>query len=192
MRPDDDAAALGAAPAHVVIRDERAGDHESVGALLRSAFASSAEAELVAALRASGDVVLSLVAERTAPDGERRVVGHVLFSIVTLMARDGAPICRGLGLAPLAVAPRVQRRGVGSMLVRAGLDACRARGHGFVVVLGDPAYYARFGFTRAALADVANDYGADAHFMLRELAPSALPPGGGLARYAAPFAALPA
>lgn len=106
--------------------------------------------------------------------------------------RAAGPIAAGLGLAPLAVLPSEQRRGIGAALVRAGLDACRACGCRFVVVLGDPAYYARFGFRRASDLGVANEYGADAEFMLRELAPGGLPPGGGLARYASAFAALPA
>ena len=106
--------------------------------------------------------------------------------------RAAGPIAAGLGLAPLAVLPSEQRRGIGAALVRAGLDACRACGCRFVVVLGDPAYYARFGFRRASDLGVANEYGADAEFMLRELAPGGLPPGGGLARYAQACAALPA
>ena len=175
----------------VVIRPARVADHDAVEAVVRAAFPTPAEAALVAALRAAGDAVVSLVAERCTPGDAGGVVGHVLFSPVTVLPRDGVRTACGLGLAPLAVAPPAQRRGIGGALVRAGLDACRARGSGFVVVLGDPAYYARFGFMRASDAGVGNEYGADAEFMLLELVPDALPPGGGLARYAPAFADLP-
>ena len=92
------------------------------------------------ALRESGKLVVSLVAEA---DGE--VVGHVGFSPVT-----SAAATRGLGLAPLAVRPGVLRRGIGGKLVVEGLAAIARSGAGFVVVLGDPRYYGRFGFGPAA------------------------------------------
>lgn len=179
-----------------MIRRETAADHDAVGAVLRAAFPTQAEARLVARLRATGDAVVSLVAEQRAPAGTSpapaSIVGHVMFSTVTLTPRDGAGLARGLGLAPLAVLPAAQRRGVGASLVRAGLDACRAHGCGFVVVLGDPAYYGRFGFACAADAGIANEYGAHDEFMVLSLASGSLPPGGGVVRYAAPFAELPA
>ena len=177
-----------------MIRPERVADHEAVVALLRAACPTPAEAALVEALRAAGDATVALVAER-AGDRDRAgggVVGHVLFSPVSVTPRDGGRAASGLGLAPLAVAPSAQRRGIGGALVRAGLDACRARGCGVVVVLGDPAYYARFGFRRATDHGVANEYGADEAFMLLELLPGTLPPAGGVARYAPAFASLPA
>src|SRR5262245_38064758 len=118
-----------------LIRPERAGDEAAIRAVHRSAFPADAEARLVDRLRANGKARVSLVAEA---DG--LVVGHVLFSPVTV---EGRSTCVGLGLAPLAVAPDHQRRGVGSALVREGLAACRRQGCGFVVVLGHPAYYPR-------------------------------------------------
>jgi putative acetyltransferase len=110
------------------------------------------------------------------------VVGHVLFSPVTVA---GAP--DGIGLAPLAVLPAHQRRGVGSALVREGLEACRRLGCPFVVVLGHPGYYPRFGFRRAAGAGLGNEYGADEAFMVLALRPGSLPAGGGLVRYGPDF-----
>lgn len=176
-----------------MIRPGRPDDHDAVDAVLRAAFPTPAEAALVASLRTARDVAVELVAERSTPDAAgAHVVGHVLFSRVGVTPRAAGPTAAGLGLAPLAVLPSEQRRGIGAALVRSGLDACRACGCRFVVVLGDPAYYARFGFRRASDLGVANEYGADAEFMLRELAPGGLPPGGGLARYAQAFAALPA
>jgi putative acetyltransferase len=176
----------------VVIRRERAEDHGAVDVVLRAAFPTPAEAALVEALRAAGDAAVSLVAERRTGDRDGVVVGHVLFSPVTVTPHGGGRAAPGLGLAPLAVATAAQRRGIGGALVRAGLDTCRAYGCGFVVVLGDPGYYARFGFGRASDRGIANEYGADEEFMLLELLPDALPPTGGLARYAPAFAALPA
>lgn len=175
-----------------MIRRERAADHGAVGHVLRAAFPTGAEAVLVEALRAAGDAAVALVAERRTGGGDPAIVGHVLFSPVTVTPPGDGPVATGLGLAPLAVLPSDQRRGVGAALVAAGLDACRARGCGFVVVLGDPRYYGRFGFRRASDAHVANEYGAGEGFMVLELVPGGLPREGGLARYAPAFADLPA
>jgi putative acetyltransferase len=75
-------------------------------------------------------------------------------------------------------------------LIRKGIAACRALGIPWIVVLGEPAYYGRFGFWRAADQGIANEYGADYEFRVIELLPGSLPSGGGLARYGAEFAAL--
>ncbi len=109
-------------------------------ALLRAAFESSAESELVADLLADpADPMVSLVAL----EGDE-VIGLALFTPVTI---DDAWVA--MGFAPLAVHPDHQARGVGSRLTRDGLDACNALGHRTVFVLGDPAYYPRFGFEPA-------------------------------------------
>jgi putative acetyltransferase len=94
-----------------------------------------------------------------------------------------------LGLAPLSVTPEHQRTGIGSQLVQAGLAAAFAAGIRFVVVLGHPGYYPRFGFRRAAELGLHNEYGADEAFMVLELRPGSLPSGGGVVRYGAEFAA---
>ena len=75
-------------------------------------------------------------------------VGHILFSRVTIANASAA--FNGVGLAPVAVLPKFQRQGIGSKLIRDGLERCRQAGYDAVVVLGDPAYYSRFGFVRAA------------------------------------------
>jgi putative acetyltransferase len=160
----------------VTIRPERAEDIAAIRAVHRAAFPTDAEARVVDRLRASGQARASLVAE----SGER-IVGHVLFSPVTVVGPAGE--CRGLGLAPLAVLPEHQGRGVGSALVRAGLAVCRREGWAFVVVLGHPSYYPRFGFRRASEVGLSNDYGADEAFMVLELQPGSLPAGGGFVRY---------
>ena len=161
----------------VTVRPERAGDGEAIRAVLVAAFPTPAEATLVDALRAAGRLRASLVALETGT-----VVGHVAFSPLS------AP--GGLGLAPLAVLPARQRHGIGERLVRAGLEACCAAGAGFVVVLGAPAYYGRFGFAPASRWALRDEYGGGDAFQALELVPGALPAGLGLVRYAPEFAAL--
>lgn len=157
-------------------RPEHAADAAAIRAILEAAFPTPAEARLVEALRASGKLVVSMVA----CDGSG-AVGSVAFSPVSLGTETG------LGLAPLAVLPAHQGRGVGALLVREGLATCTQLGVGFVVVLGEPEYYGRFGFRRASESGVDNEYGADEAFMVLELGPGSLPPGGGLVRYAREF-----
>jgi putative acetyltransferase len=158
-------------------RPEQFSDAAAIRAILEAAFPTAAEARLVDALRASGRLVVSTIAADAGGP-----VGHVAFSPVTIGD------ARGLGLAPMAVMPAHQNRGVGALLVREGLASCVAIGCGFVVVLGEPEYYGRFGFTRASTFGLDNEYGADEAFMVLELKAGALPPGGGLVRYAPEFA----
>lgn len=163
-----------------VLRPERPGDEPAIHAVVAAAFPTADEARLVDALRAAEKLVISVVAE---VEGE--MVGHVGFSPIDVA---GEPT--GLGLAPLSVAPEHQRRGIGAELVRAGLAQCRADGVGFVVLLGSPDYYGRFGFRRASGWGLANEYGATVAFQALELREGAIPAGGGLVRYAPEFAAL--
>ncbi|MGU7773184.1 GNAT family N-acetyltransferase [Burkholderia sp. MR1-5-21] len=131
-------------PVHVVtLRDERAADAAAIARVIAAAFAGEPqggrfEQRIVDALRADGCLSVSLVAERDA-----RIVGHVAFSPVTI--GDGSH-AGWYGLAPLAVLPDCQRQSIGAGLVRTGLDALRRLGARGCVVLGEPAYYTRFGF----------------------------------------------
>lgn len=110
--------------------------------MLLAAFGREAEARLVEALRGNGALAISLVA--CVAD---EIVGHVAFSP---MHTDGQPDRDDLlGLAPVAVHPQWQRRGIGSALIRRGLDECRSRVVAAIYVLGEPAFYARFGFIPA-------------------------------------------
>ena len=146
----------------MLIRDELQSDRDAVHALNASAFDTPAEADLVDALRREAQSLLSLVAEI---DGE--IVGHILFSPVTLSNHAGF---RMMGLAPMAVTPAHQGTGIGSALVRAGLERCRESGVAAVVVLGHPAYYPRFGFAPASRFSIDSDYDVPAEaFMVVEL-----------------------
>ncbi|WP_434040749.1 MULTISPECIES: GNAT family N-acetyltransferase [Sorangium] len=162
------------------IRSERAGDEAGIRGVHLAAFPSAMEAELVDRLRAAGRAVVSLVAEI---DGV--IVGHVLFSPVAI-AGPG-PTGGGLGLAPLAVLPAFQGRGVGAALAREGIEACRGAGCAFAVVLGAPEYYARFGFEKASLFGLGNEYAADEEFMAMELAQGALEGARGVVTYSPEF-----
>ncbi|MCY3811244.1 MAG: N-acetyltransferase [Gammaproteobacteria bacterium] len=152
------------------VRPEGRSDLDAIRTVNREAFGSEAEADLVDALRANGEAALSLVAEN-----DSGVVGHILFSHLPIRtsARDVAAVA----LAPMSVLPRWQRRGVGSALVRTGLDRCREAGLEAVVVLGHPTYYPRFGFS-ARLAEPLQAPFSGPAFMALELVPGALSAGG--------------
>jgi putative acetyltransferase len=131
-------------------------------------------------MRARGELIpdLTLVAELddSLDDGHGgggRIVGHIALSEVTL---DGRP-ARGLGLGPVAAAPDVQRRGVGSLLITTALDRAEQRGWHFVVLLGHPSYYPRFGFTPAAEFGITGDYGDGDAWMVRPLGDRVVPSG---------------
>lgn len=127
----------------ILIRPEEKTHIPGIHRVEERAFKRAGEAELVDRLRERGKATLSLVA---LDDG--KVVGHVLFSPVTL--EDGENRFEVIGMGPLAVDPDCQGQGIGSRLIRAGLEEIRQAGYPAVVVLGDPAYYARFGFMPAA------------------------------------------
>jgi putative acetyltransferase len=165
------------------IRAETAADRDAVARLHAAAFGQPAEAQLVDRLRDAGDAVVALVAD----DADAGVIGHILFSPVRLDPPPPAPP-RWLGLAPMAVLPRYQRTGIGSALVRAGLNAARGAGASAVVVLGHAAYYPRFGFAPASRVGLRSIYDApDEAFMALALLPGALGTLRGLVRYAPAF-----
>lgn len=163
-----------------VERLEQPGDAAAIHAVHAASFPTEAEARLVSLLRASGHLSVSLVAEA---DGA--VVGHVAFSPVS-----AATSAVGAGLGPVAVLESHRRQGIAARLIKAGLAACRTAGFGWVVVLGEPAYYARFGFRPASAFGLSDEYGGGPAFQVMELVPSGLPMGAGLVRYAPEFALL--
>ncbi|MGH7349575.1 MAG: GNAT family N-acetyltransferase [Candidatus Rokuibacteriota bacterium] len=167
----------------MLIRAERPGDQAAVRAVNLAAFGTPAEANLVDALSAQARPIVSLVAENAGA-----VVGHIMFSPVVLA---GYPALTLMGLAPMAVAPARQRAGVGSALVRAGVDECRQLGADAVVVLGHPDYYPRFGFASGVRFGLGCEYDVPAEaFMVLELRPGALPGAAGTVQYHAAFASL--
>ena len=140
------------------------------------------EADIVDALRDHGNAVLSLVAIL-----DEEVVGQVLFSPATF--DEAQPALPALGLGPLAVTPVYQNQGIGSALVREGLDECRRLGYGSVILLGHPSYYPRFGFRPASSFGIfpAQPLRNPDAFMAIELQPGALEGVSGTAREAEEF-----
>jgi putative acetyltransferase len=149
-----------------IIRQETAADIKAIHAVNAAAFETAAEADLVDALRSRAKDTISLVAEQ---GGE--IVGHIMFSPVSLAGRADLKL---LGLAPMAVAPSQQGKGIGTALARTGLEQCRRQSVAAVVVLGHPAYYPRFGFVPAARYGIDSEYDVPQEaFMLLELSPGA-------------------
>lgn len=163
----------------LTIRPECLDDEAAIHAVHVACFPGPAEAELVDALRAAGRLTFSFVAE---VDGQ--IVGHVAFSPVTA---TGA--ANGVGLAPVAVVSAHRKQGIADALIRAGLDACRDAGWTWAVVLGNPAYYGRFGFGAATGFGLSDEYGGGPAFQAMELLSGGVPTGAGLVRYAPEFAA---
>jgi putative acetyltransferase len=159
------------------IRDEQPGDPDAIRTVNELAFGRDDEARLVDTLRSKAAVTLSLVAV-----ADRQIVGHILYSPVTLDA--GSVTIVGAGLAPMSVLPEFQRRGIGSTLVAAGNGHLRAAGCPFIVVLGHPGYYPRFGFEPASRYAIRCQWDVpDDAFMLLVNERDRLPDRGGLARY---------
>jgi putative acetyltransferase len=159
---------------------ERLQDVVGIRAVNDSAFGQAVEGAVVDALREAGALTISLVARNA-----DMVVGHAAFSPVT--ATRGA--AKLLGLGPVAVLPDLQRRGIGSALIRAGLEQVRRGGFDGVVVLGHPDYYPRFGFVPASRFGLQCEYDVPSEaFMAVELVPGGLTDCAGRARYHAAFA----
>ncbi|MEO8113767.1 MAG: N-acetyltransferase [Phenylobacterium sp.] len=146
-----------------MIRYARPPDHPAIAAVVEAAFQRPEEARLVTRLRLAEDALFELVAEEA---GE--VAGHILFS--RLWADRPEMFA---ALAPLAVRPDLQRSGLGSALVRAGLESAREFGAHGVIVLGHPAYYPRFGFSPGAAAQIKSPYAGSPSFMALALEPGA-------------------
>ena len=125
------------------IRPEMPQDYVAVKDLTEQAFGQTAEAEVVRRVRQQSDLhPLSLVAVRN-----QTIIGHVLFSKVSLTGTKTSGLSFGLG--PVSVHPEHQRQGTGSALIREGLTMCESSGSLACFVLGSPTYYQRFGFRNA-------------------------------------------
>jgi putative acetyltransferase len=164
----------------MLIRAEERRDWAAVHAVNVSAFETPAEANLVDALREQAQPLVSLIAEDNGA-----IVGHIMFSPVSL---SGHPALKIAGLAPMAVAPEHRRKGIGSALVRAGLEQCRQLGFGAVVVLGHPAYYPRFGFLSSTCFGIGCEYEVPEEvFMVVELQAGFLRGASGKVKYHSAF-----
>jgi putative acetyltransferase len=165
----------------ITIRKEKPEDIPGIRYVLVQAFPRDDEAELVDALRRRNVVTLSLVATV-----DEQITGHVLFTPVRVESPEET--FEAIGLAPLAVAPRSQKQGIGSGLVRAGLEELRCTGHDVVFVLGHPDYYTNFGFVSSV------NYGIryegvvpDNVFLAVELRKGALAGRSGIVKYQPEF-----
>ena len=162
------------------IRPENPSDKEAILAVHVASFPTAAEGQLVDSLRASGHLSISL-------DGviDNEVVGHVAFSPVAVSG-----VADGIGLAPVAVRLEFRRCGIAERLIRTGLAEYQRLGGGFVVVLGDPSYYRRFGFSPAIQWGLKDEYGGGEAFQAIEIRAGSIPSGGGVVRYSSEFTML--
>jgi len=165
----------------LVIRPETLEDAAAIRNVNEEAFGSSIEADLVEKLRCRQAFMLSLVA-----NDEDKVIGHILFSLVTIESRNTS--FSALGLGPMAVLPSHQGKGIGSQLVRVGLQECERLGHEVVAVLGHPDYYPRFGFVPASTYGIKCEYDVpDEAFMVLELRKGILSGRSGTVKYQPEF-----
>jgi putative acetyltransferase len=164
-----------------MIRREIPEDIEAIRHVNEEAFGGKEEADIVDALRKRSATVLSLVAT-----DEGRVIGHILFSPVTIESESSS--FPAVALAPMSVLPEYQGKGIGSDLVRAGLDECRAMGHELVVLVGHADYYPRFGFVPARERGIECEFEVpDEAWMLLELREGALGGRKGTVKFQAEF-----
>ena len=164
----------------IEIREEEPRDQAAVRHLNEVAFENGPEAVVVDKLRASCNNYVSFVAIE-----QGTVVGHILFTPATFY--NGGLV--GMGLAPMAVLPSHQRQGIGSLLVRHGLEHLRQSGCPFIIVLGHPEYYPRVGFELASRYELRSQWDGvpDEAFMIIVFHKDCLPKAGGVARYRAEF-----
>ncbi|MGH6993136.1 MAG: GNAT family N-acetyltransferase [Caulobacteraceae bacterium] len=141
------------------IRPAEPGDFSSIRRVLEAAFDTAHEAKIIEDVREAGEDLFEAVAEI-----DEAIVGHVLFSRMAV-----SPPGDFAALGPLAIEPARQNQGVGTALVRSGLEACRTKAVQAVIVLGIPAYYPRFGFSTAAAARLSSPYSGSAAFMAVEI-----------------------
>ncbi|MEG3896584.1 MULTISPECIES: N-acetyltransferase [unclassified Microcoleus] len=163
------------------IRTENLEDAEAVRNVNIAAFGRENEANLVDRLRGMAST-FSFVAVQS-----DRIVGHLFFSPVVVEGKCSSNLSI-LGLAPVAVLPEYQRQGVGTLLIRQGLEECRRSGFQAVVVLGHPDFYSRFGFVPASSKSLKCEYDVpDEAFMVLELESGALQDCSGTVKYRSEF-----
>ena len=164
-----------------VIRREAPQDVSAIHHVNKQAFGRENEAKLVDKLRNRGVLTISLVALQ-----DSEIVGHIAFSPVRV--ETGRSRFEATTLAPLAVLPAYQRKGIGSQLVGAGLEECRHLGHEIVVLVGHPDYYPRFGFVQAKTKGLECEFEVpDEAWMVLELRGHALAGRRGTVRFQPEF-----
>ena len=168
----------------VQIRSEVVDDVWAIDEIHRTAFPTPAEARLVEELRSRGNLVISLVCVESS-----QVVGHIAFSPVRIVGRQPCSAI-GVGLGPVAVLPEYQGRGIGIQLVSSGLARAREAGYEYVVVIGDPFYYRRFGFEPASQWNLRDEFGGGGAFQTQELVSGSLTNCDGLVKYGDEFTSL--
>jgi putative acetyltransferase len=166
----------------VDVREEMSGDAVAIRRVHERAFEQSQEAQIVDNLRRNCSDLLSLVAV----DGNQ-ILGHILFSPIEIKKEETT--IQGMGLAPMAVLPEYQRKGIGTDLVREGIKRLTSQGCPFVMVLGHAEYYPRFGFEPASRYRIQSEWEVpDEAFMILMINESAIIGVSGLARYRPEFA----
>lgn len=166
----------------VEIRLETAEDLSAIFDVNQAAFGRENEARLVDSLREAGALTISLVAALSS--GE--IIGHIAFSPVTLTNESGQTM-QGLGLGPVAVVPEYQNHKIGSSLITAGLELAFKFNVPFVILLGEPAYYQRFGFVPAVNYGIRWEHPAPEEAFLIQIHPENPPLIPGIIRYHSVF-----
>ena len=161
----------------LIIRTEQEHDEKEVAHILQQAFGGTDEVLLVERLRKSGIPLIALVAEK-----DDTLVGYILFSPVTL---ENTSVAISIaGLAPMAVLPTWQNKGIGSKLVEAGLEECNKVGYEAIVVLGHSQFYTRFGFVSSVAHNIHSEYDVPPEvFMIKPLTERSLEDCAGIIKY---------
>ena len=161
----------------VHIRPEKSENLPLVNSLIIETFKRDTEARLVDRLRRASADYLSLVA-----DDNGTIVGHIMFTPATI---TNDRTVTGMGLAPMAVIPSYQHQGIGKLLVREGLRILQETGCPFVIVLGHPDYYPRFGFQPASRYNIRSQWDdvPDEAFMILIMDDKAMRNISGVARF---------
>ncbi|NOX67527.1 MAG: N-acetyltransferase [Chlorobi bacterium] len=164
------------------IRKETPNDITTIHQINSTAFETDAEADLVDKLRDSGVTIISLVAEV-----DDKLVGYILFTPMTMDNFD----IKIAGLAPMAVLPDYQNKGIGSTLIEKGLEYCAKENYAAVAVLGHPNYYPKFGFVPSTRFDLISEYDVPKEvFMIKELKRDSLSRISGIVKYHEEFSKL--
>lgn len=169
-----------AGPLSIEVREERPGDVAAIRDLNQRAFEQDQEGNIVDALRSNGGALLSLVAT-----ANRQVVGHIMYSTISVGS------LRGAALGPMAVLPELQRQGIGSKLVEAGNRQIKQGGCPFIIVVGHPEFYPRFGFRPARARGITCEWDLPEEvFMLLVLDEAEMEGVSGLAKYRDEFSSV--